>query len=352
MKKENQKRHPWWSIRLSLVFFFIALMAASAAVTAAICLILYKFIPGLSGYTQIWYFIIALLFALFLGVILAATTSKLWLKTADDLSDAVNQVSRGNYKVKVDDKGHKGEFGDLIRAFNNMTEELSHVELFRNDFINYFSHEFKTPIVSIRGFARQLQKEGLTDEERREYTQIIIDECDRLARLSTNILLLSRFENQQIVTSVSTFSIDEQIRHTLVLLEKEWSRKGLQLDLELDEVTYTTNEEMLSLVWTNLLSNAIKYSHDGGKIEIVCDEDAENVHVVVSDEGIGISEEDQKHIFDKFFQADPSRKGSGNGLGLALVRRIVELCGGTVRVSSRPGQGASFSVTLPKELPR
>lgn len=352
MKKENQKRHPWWSIRLSLVFFFIALMAASAAVTAAICLILYKFIPGLSGYTQIWYFIIALLFALFLGVILAATTSKLWLKTADDLSDAVNQVSRGNYKVKVDDKGHKGEFGDLIRAFNNMTEELSHVELFRNDFINYFSHEFKTPIVSIRGFARQLQKEGLTDEERREYTQIIIDECDRLARLSTNILLLSRFENQQIVTSVSTFSIDEQIRRTLVLLEKEWSRKGLQLDLELDEVTYTTNEEMLSLVWTNLLSNAIKYSHDGGKIEIVCDEDAENVHVVISDEGIGISEEDQKHIFDKFFQADPSRKGSGNGLGLALVRRIVELCGGTVRVSSRPGQGASFSVTLPKELPR
>lgn len=352
MKKENQKRHPWWSIRLSLVFFFIALMAASAAVTAAICLILYKFIPGLSGYTQIWYFIIALLFALFLGVVLAATTSKLWLKTADDLSDAVNQVSRGNYKVKVDDKGHKGEFGDLIRAFNNMTEELSHVELFRNDFINYFSHEFKTPIVSIRGFARQLQKEGLTDEERREYTQIIIDECDRLARLSTNILLLSRFENQQIVTSVSTFSIDEQIRRTLVLLEKEWSRKGLQLDLELDEVTYTTNEEMLSLVWTNLLSNAIKYSHDGGKIEIVCDEDAENVHVVISDEGIGISEEDQKHIFDKFFQADPSRKGSGNGLGLALVRRIVELCGGTVRVSSRPGQGASFSVTLPKELPR
>ena len=352
MKKENQKRHPWWSIRLSLVFFFIALMAASAAVTAAICLILYKFIPGLSGYTQIWYFIIALLFALFLGVVLAATTSKLWLKTADDLSDAVNQVSRGNYKVKVDDKGHKGEFGDLIRAFNNMTEELSHVELFRNDFINYFSHEFKTPIVSIRGFARQLQKEGLTDEERREYTQIIIDECDRLARLSTNILLLSRFENQQIVTSVSTFSIDEQIRRTLVLLEKEWSRPGLQLDLELDEVTYTTNEEMLSLVWTNLLSNAIKYSHDGGKIEIVCDEDAENVHVVISDEGIGISEEDQKHIFDKFFQADPSRKGSGNGLGLALVRRIVELCGGTVRVSSRPGQGASFSVTLPKELPR
>lgn len=352
MKKENQKRHPWWSIRLSLVFFFIALMAASAAVTAAICLILYKFIPGLSGYTQIWYFIIALLFTLFLGVVLAATTSKLWLKTADDLSDAVNQVSRGNYKVKVDDKGHKGEFGDLIRAFNNMTEELSHVELFRNDFINYFSHEFKTPIVSIRGFARQLQKEGLTDEERREYTQIIIDECDRLARLSTNILLLSRFENQQIVTSVSTFSIDEQIRRTLVLLEKEWSRKGLQLDLELDEVTYTTNEEMLSLVWTNLLSNAIKYSHDGGKIEIVCDEDAENVHVVISDEGIGISEEDQKHIFDKFFQADPSRKGSGNGLGLALVRRIVELCGGTVRVSSRPGQGASFSVTLPKELPR
>ena len=353
MKKEKQKRHPWWSIRLSLVFFFIGLMAASAAVTAGICLLLYYLVPSIATqHTRVWYFIIALLFALFLGVVLAVTTSKLWLKTADDLSDAVDQVSRGNYRVKVSDKGHKGEFGDLIRAFNNMTEELSHVELFRNDFINYFSHEFKTPIVSIRGFARQLQAEGLTDAERREYTQIIIDECDRLSCLSTNILLLSRFENQQIVTSVSTFSIDEQIRHALVLLEKEWGRKELDLDLELDEVTYTTNEEMLSLVWTNLLSNAIKYSHRGGRIEVVCDEDAENVHVVVSDEGIGISEEDQKHIFDKFFQADPSHKGSGNGLGLALVRRIVELCGGTVRVSSRPGQGASFAVTLPKELPR
>lgn len=353
MKNEKQKRHPWWSIRLSLVFFFIGLMAASAAITAGICLLLYNVVPAIATqHARVWYFIIALLFALFLGIILAATTSKLWLKTADDLSDAVNQVSRGNYKVKVNDKGHKGEFGDLIRAFNNMTEELSHVELFRNDFINYFSHEFKTPIVSIRGFARQLQSEGLTDAERREYTQIIIDECDRLSRLSTNILLLSRFENQQIVTSVSTFSIDEQIRRALVLLEKEWGRKELSLDLELDEVTYTTNEEMLSLVWTNLLSNAIKYSHQGGRIEVVCDEDAENVHVVVSDEGIGISEEDQKHIFDKFFQADPSHKGSGNGLGLALVRRIVELCGGTVRVSSRPGQGASFAVTLPKVLPR
>lgn len=351
MNKQVQKRHPWWSIRLSLVFFFIALMGVSALVTGGICLLLYHFIPAIAARTSVWYFIIALLFTLLLGVVLAATTSKLWLKTADDLSDAVDQVSRGNFGVKVSDKGHHGEFGDLVRAFNHMTEELSHVEIFRNDFINYFSHEFKTPIVSIRGFAKQLQSADLTEAERQEYTRIVIDECDRLSRLSTNILLLSRFENQQIVTSVSTFSIDEQLRRSLVLLERDWSRKHLALELELDEVSYTTNEEMLSLVWTNLLSNAIKYSHDGGKIEVVCDEDNENVHVVISDEGIGISEEDQKHIFDKFFQVDPSRRGAGNGLGLALVRRIVELCGGTVRVSSRLGQGTSFAVTLPKALP-
>lgn len=351
MTKNRNTRHSWWSIRLSLVFFFLALMAGSALVTAGIGLIIYQIFPSVASHTQVWYFIIALLFAVLLGVVLAAATSKLWLKTTDDLSDAVEQVSRGNYHVKVSDKGHRGEFGDLIRAFNNMTEELSHVELFRNDFINYFSHEFKTPIVSIRGFARQLESPNLTEEEKKEYTQIIIDECDRLTRLSTNILLLSRFENQQIVTSITTFSLDEQIRHTLVLLEKEWSRKQINLVLELDEVSYTTNEEMLSIVWMNLLSNAIKYSHDGGKVEVVCDDDGENVHVVISDEGIGISEEDQKHIFDKFFQADSSRKGAGNGLGLALVKRIVELLGGTVRVSSRMGQGASFAVTLPKSLP-
>lgn len=346
----GQRHYHWWSIRLSLVFFFLSLIAGSALVTTGVCLILHFAIDGISSNLKVWYPLIAILFFSMLALILAATTSKLWLKTTDELSVAVNQVSQGNYHVKVSDKGHKGEFGDLVRAFNNMTEELSHVELFRNDFINYFSHEFKTPIVSIRGFARELQSDKLTEEERQEYIRIIIAECDRLTRLSTNILLLSRFENQQIVTSVTTFSLDEQIRHTLVLLEKEWSKKNINLSLELDEVQYTTNEEMLSLVWTNLLSNAIKYSPDGGKIEVICDNDTDCIHVVISDEGIGISEEDQKHIFDKFFQADPSHAGTGNGLGLALVHRIVELCGGTVRVSSKVGQGSSFTVTLPKTV--
>jgi signal transduction histidine kinase len=330
----------------------IGIMTTSGLITAGICALLYQ-IPYIAEHQQAraWYVTVALLFAVMLGVVFSVTFSKLWLKTADDLSAATKEVSRGNFHVKVSDKGHHGEFGALIRSFNDMTEELSNIEIFRNDFINYFSHEFKTPIVSIRGFAKQLKKKDLTDEEQAEYIQIIIDECDRLTRLSTNILLLSRFENQQIVNSPSTFFVDEQIRRCLVLLEKEWNEKNIELVLEMDEVQYTTNEEMLSLVWTNLLSNAIKFSPPGGKVEVLCDEDEEQVHVVISDDGIGMSPETQKHIFEKFYQGDTSHKSTGNGLGLALVKRIVDLCGGTIRVSSREGQGASFTVSLPKPLP-
>ncbi len=336
-----------WNMQSSMLLLFSLIMLASGAVTGGLCLLIYA-TTDIPADTTGWYFFIALFFSAILGTLFTLVFSRVWLKTAKDLSRAADEVSRGNFNVHVDEKRHRGEFREMIRSFNHMTEELSHTEIFRNDFINYFSHEFKTPIVSVRGFARQLQDPNLTDEQRNEYIQIIIDECDRLTGLASNILLLSQFENQQIVTSPTTFSVDEQIRHCLVLLEKEWSEKDIELDLEMDEIHLTTNEEMLSLVWTNLLSNAIKYSNPGGKIQITCDDDGEYLHIVISDEGIGMSSETQAHIFEKFYQGDASRKTKGNGLGLALVKRIVDLCHGTIRVSSREGEGSSFTVSLPK----
>ncbi len=337
-----------WNMQSSMMLLFFLIMFASGAITGGICMLIYEFTSIPTDSTG-WYFFVVLFFSTTLGTLFTFIFSRIWLKTAKDLSRAADEVSRGNFSVRVDEKYHRGEFREMIRAFNNMAEHLSHTEIFRSDFINYFSHEFKTPIVSMRGFARQLKKPNLTEEARKEYLQIIIDECDRLTRLASNILLLSQFENQKIVSSPTTFSVDEQIRTTLVLLEKEWSGKEIELDLEMDEIHITTNEEMLSLVWRNLLSNAIKYSLTGGKIQITCDDDGEFLHVVIADEGIGMSEETQKHIFEKFFQADTSHKTNGNGLGLALVKRIVDLCQGTIRVSSREGQGASFTVSLPKE---
>ncbi len=351
--KEPKKSRPWWSVRFSLVLFMFAIMLASGAITAGVSFAVYKipFVASHLGEGNARYIWVTLLFSLLLGALFSFAFSKLWLKTTEELSYAAEQVSRGNFSIRVNEKGHHGEFGDLIRSYNNMAQELSNTEIFRNDFINYFSHEFKTPIVSIRGFAKELQNPDLDPAKKDEYIQIIIDECDRLTRLSTNILLLSRFENQEIVSSPTTFSLDEQLRHCLVLLEKEWSEKEIELILELDEVQYTTNAEMLSVVWTNLLSNAIKYSFRGGKIEVLCDEDEENVHVMISDDGIGMSPETQKHIFEKFYQGDTSHKSVGNGLGLALVKRIVDLCGGSIRVSSRENQGSTFFVSLPKPQP-
>ncbi len=351
-KKTNEgqggkRRYFHWNMQSSLLLFIFLIMLGSGAITGGICLIIYEF-TSIPTDTTGWYFFVVLAFSTILGTLLTLGFSRIWLSTAKDLANAADEVSRGNFQVRVNEKNHRGEFLDMIRSFNHMTEELSHTEIFRNDFINYFSHEFKTPIVSMRGFARRLEDPTLSEEQRREYIAIIIAECDRLTRLSSNILLLSQFENQQIVSSTSTFSVDEQIRRCLVVLEKEWSSKEIDLELEMDEIQYTTNEEMLSLVWTNLISNAIKFSRPHGKITITCDDDGEYLHIVISDEGVGMSSEVQNHIFEKFYQGDASHKAKGNGLGLALVKRIVDLCHGTIRVSSRVGEGSSFTVSLPK----
>ena len=353
MKTAQKKpRRSRWTIRLSLFSFILLVMLAAAAITAGICLLLYE-IPIIAHYvkTQAWTIFIVVAFTVLLGSILTYALSKFWLKPTTELSRAAEEISRGNFGVSVSAKGRTGQFLQLINAFNHMAEELSKIELFRDDFINYFSHEFKTPIVSIRGFAHQLELGDLDEETRAEYLRIIVEECDRLTGLASNVLLLSRFESQQIVTNPTTFSLDEQIRRALLLLEKDWERLDLELVLDMKSVSYTTNEEMLSLVWTNLIGNAIKYSRPGGRLEITLDEDEAWVYVTVGDTGIGMTEEVQARVFEKFYQGDASHKTKGNGLGLALVKRIVDLCGGFVSVTSEPGVGSTFRVLLPKTHP-
>ncbi len=345
--KEKKKLFRW-NMQKSLFLFISLMMLASGIITGIISYVIYTLFPQINTSSNRWDIFLVLLFSVLLGTLLSFAFSRLWLHTAKDLSDAAQEVSRGNFHVQVEEKGQRGEFLEMVRSFNNMTRELSHTEIFRNDFINYFSHEFKTPIVSISGFAKRLKDETIDEKEKQEYIRIIIEECDRLTRLATNILLLSQFENREIISSVTTFAVDEQIRHCLVMLEKDWSAKDLELDIEMDEIYISTNEEMLALVWTNLLSNAIKFSHRGGALHITCDEMEDKLHVVVADDGIGMSDETRSHIFEKFYQGDTSHKSAGNGLGLALVKRIVTLCRGEIIVSSKEGHGTSFTVILPK----
>jgi signal transduction histidine kinase len=226
---------------------------------------------------------------------------------------------------------------------------LDGIELFRNDFVNNFSHEFKTPLSTIRGFARELKNPDLTDEERAEYIEIIISSCDRLTEMSSSVLLLSKLENQQFITGRVPCDLAEQLRDSILMLEQLWEKKNIELRLELDEITYSCDPESLSHVWQNLLSNAIKYCpENGGVIEISCSESDNIITISIADNGIGMDDDTISHIFEKFYQGDTSHKAEGNGLGLALAARIVKLYGGRIEVDSKLGIGSCFRVLLPK----
>ncbi|MBQ7320647.1 MAG: HAMP domain-containing histidine kinase [Clostridia bacterium] len=326
-------------IMLSAAFFTIFLLTLLRALRLLPVLLLSStFIPFL-----------CLMVSSFVGTVISSVVSYHLLLPLRELIAATKTVAKGDFSVRLNSEGQIGEIAELIESFNVMTEDLGGIEMFRSDFINTFSHEFKTPIVSIRGFAKQLQNENLTPEERKEYTDIIIAESERLTKLSANVLLLSKLENQAILADLAEFSLDEQIRSDILLLEKQWSRKQLEIEPDLNEVTYFGNAEVLSQLWVNLLSNAIKFTPEGGKIVVRLTQDNENVKVVVRDNGIGMNSETLSHVFEKFYQGDRSRSVEGNGLGLSLVKRIVELCGGTISIESEEENGTSVYITLPKK---
>ncbi|ULT57457.1 HAMP domain-containing histidine kinase [Neobacillus drentensis] len=281
-----------------------------------------------------------------LGTALTAFFSKKALNPIRKVIDATHKVAGGDFSVKVDLKGI-GELEELSRSFNKMTQELSGIETLRGDFVNNFSHEFKTPIVSVRGFAKLLKENNLTGEERQEYLDIIITESERLAALSTHVLTLSKYENLEIIGDKAAFRLDEQIRRTIVLMEPKWSAKEITVNVELEKVIYSGNEELTQHIWLNLLDNAIKFSYQSGLITITLTKVNDQICFVIQDDGFGMDEETAAHIFDKFYQADPSHSKTGYGLGLPLVKRIVELCGGDVTVQTEPGKGSIFTVVLP-----
>lgn len=291
--------------------------------------------------------------SLAIGFLLAALAPRFIFHRLTHISEGMREVARGNFKTRVkegDKDGALSEFGELERTFNRMASDLESIEIFRNDFINNFSHEFKTPIVSLRGFARQLQSGNLTDEQEKEYIDIIVSESERLANMSNNVLLLSKLETQTIVADKTKFSLDEQIRNCILLLEKEWSDKNIELDIELDPIDYYFNEEMLSHVWINLFSNAIKFSSKGGTVSLRLFRRDNLILFEISDTGIGMSKETKDRIFEKFYQGDSSHATGGNGIGLNIVKRILTLANGSVTVESELNVGSKFTVALPSDI--
>ena len=267
-------------------------------------------------------------------------------KPVQVLTVANSRVREGDFDVRLPEDV-PGEMGELMRSFNDMTSSLSKTAYLQKDFISSISHEFKTPIASIRGFAKLLQMPGISDEQRAEYISLIAQESDRLSRLSETLLRLTALEQQTAPASLIEFSLTEQLRQVILRLEPAWSSRdiGWQLDLE-EEVTIVSDEALLSHVWINLIQNALKFSPDGSEIAIsaACRETAV---VEITDHGCGMDEETLQRIFDRFYQADKSRKQEGVGLGLCLVKRILDMLGGQIEVTSKPGEGSTFRVTLP-----
>lgn len=286
---------------------------------------------------------------IFMAISLVVAIRIVLIKPIKNIIQAMNQLAAGDFTVRLQPAAHgyePTEIREFKAAFNKAAAELSGTELLRKDFVNNFSHEFKTPIVSISGFADLLLDEEVTPEEQREYLQIIRDESRRLAQLSGSVLLLNRIEAQTILTDCTDFALDEQLRQCILVTRQKWRDKPLQFEAELAPCTYHGSEALVKEIWLNLLDNAAKFSPENGTISVTLHCEQGRPVVAVTDQGCGMDAETCCHIFEQFYQGDTSHRTQGNGLGLAMAQKIAALHGGAVTVDSRPGSGSCFTVAL------
>lgn len=293
---------------------------------------------------------LAIIFALstlLIGSALSFLAGRLILIPVNVLLDGMAQLSNGKYDTRID-FGKNKSMKSVADGFNTLAGELEHTEIMRSDFINNFSHEFKTPLASAKGLISLMKSGRVPPQKQKEYLEIIEEEADRLSMMTTNVLNLSKIQNQSIIVNKETFNLSEQIRSTLVLFEKRWTERNLSFSIEMGEHTISASEDMLKQVWLNLIDNAIKFSEDGSTVRVRLTEKGEELTVSVTNSGVEIPEENIDKIFRKFYQAHSSDSRSGNGIGLSIVKSIVEMHGGRICVVSENGEN-TFSVTLPKK---
>lgn len=288
-----------------------------------------------------------IVFSLVIAIASTGFLSKLFFVQIRKLQDAMKRVADGDFSIRLPERSSSQEIRQLYSSFNVMTRELAATELLQSDFVANVSHEFKTPITAIEGYATLLQDEHITAQERNVYIEKILFNTARLSGLVGNILLLSKLENQSITPTVTDFRLDEQIRACLVHTEPQWSGLELDLDVDLSRVDYRGSEGLLSHVWDNLISNAIKFNRPGGLLRLSLTRMEDHVLFRIENDGEPLTEKDCRHLFDKFYQADSSHRQKGNGLGLPLVKRICTLVGAQIEVQSRPSGGAIFTIRLP-----
>ena len=286
-----------------------------------------------------------LVVSLVIGFLVTSLLSKLFFDPIKRLRKAMEQVAEGDFSVRLEDKSSSREIMEIYSGFNLMAKELGATEILQTDFVSNVSHEFKTPINAIEGYTTLLQSDNL-DEEQKQYVEKILFNTRRLSSLVGSILLLSKIENQSIQTNRTRYRLDEQIRQSIVALEPAWEKKEIEFDVDMDRVEYVGDESMMRHVWDNLIGNAIKFDPPCGMVRIRLSQAGEKITFTIEDCGPGLTEEAKKHLFDKFYQADSSHKEEGNGLGLALVKRILAISGGEITAENLDGGGCRFTVIL------
>lgn len=288
-----------------------------------------------------------------LGGIMLYFGTVYFLKPIEKVNEAVNKIAKGNFEVRIErsewGKGkaeYAHELDELEANVNHMASELAGMDHMRRDFVSNVSHEIKTPIAAIMGFTEIMLDGGISRETQKEYMMLVYDEAGRISRLCENMLHISRLEHQEIVMRHEPVKVDEQIRKCVILLSEKWEQKQQKFDLELEAITMESDSDLLQHIWINLIDNAMKYSDAGTAIHISCHTDGDKMFVSVRDEGIGIPKEKQEHIFEPFYQCEESHKKQGNGLGLSIVKRVVELLNGELKCTSREEAGTEMLVML------
>ena len=341
MKKRNGRS----SLRLRFILICMSQLVLVAALSElAGCAFRHWF--GVTPELPI--FVWAMVFSGTIGVAVTNHMTKMLIDPIAKLRSAMREVADGDFKVEAKCESCIQDVQDIYDSFNSMVRELSTTETLQTDFISDVSHEFKTPINAIEGYASLLEGEP-SPEEQRAYVEKILFNTRRLSALTGNILLLSKLSNQSILPQKTQFRLDEQIRQAIVALEQKWSEKELGFEVELAETPFFGYESLLPHVWTNLIGNAVKFSPKGGEIRIKMMRTEGAVVFTIEDDGPGIVPGDEEHIFTKFYQSESSHGMEGNGLGLALVRQIVEMSGGSVDVQNLEAGGCRFTVRLPLE---
>ena len=320
----------------------IAELAAVLGLATGISYFLTEHFPALANLpTTAWVVIVGII----IGTPISIFVNRALLSPIRKLGDAMNFVSKGAFGIQIHTSAPFGDIRDIYHNFNLMTRELAATEILKTDFVSNVSHEIKTPITAIEGYAMLLQGSETLSDEDSEYVEKILTNTQRLSELVGNVLLLSKIDNQAIETKTERFSLDEQIRQSILLLEPKWSEKNIEFDVELESVSYEGNRGFMLHIWNNLIGNAIKFTPADSTVRIALTGGEEGIVFMVEDEGEGIADDAMNHIFDKFYQGDSSHKQEGNGLGLALVKRILDFVGGEIRAENIDG-GCRFTVKL------